>query len=110
MEFPVIINQAGPLPISADVKWPSSEAVVIAVSGTAFAQAPGTMLRVRLYVQNNWIGSIQLMANQASQHVTLPTGFLRTAGTFGEFTVKLTADPGTVTDQNDRFTVALLYV
>lgn len=109
MDFPVIIDQAGPLPISTDVKWPSSEAVVVAVSGTAYAQSPGTMLRVRLYVQNNWIGSIQLMANQASQHVTLPTAFLTTAGVHGEFTVKLVADAGTVTDQNDRFTVALLY-
>lgn len=109
MDFPVIIDQAGPLPISTDVKWPSSETVVVAVSGTAYAQAPGTMLRVRLYIRDTWIGSIQLMANQASQHVTLPTGFILTTGEYGEFTVKLAADAGTVTDQNDRFTVALLY-
>lgn len=109
MDFPVIIDQAGPLPISTDVKWPSSEAVIVAVSGTAYAQSPGTMLRVRLYIQGTWIGNIQLMANQALQHVTLPTGFIRTNGGYGEFTVKLVADPGTITDPNDRFTVALLY-
>lgn len=109
MDFPVVINQAGPLPISTDVKWPSSGPVIVAVSGTAYAQSPGTMLRVRLYIKDTWIGSIQLMANQAAQHVMLPTAFLPTTGEYGEFTVSLQADPGTVTDQNDRFTVALLY-
>ncbi len=109
MDFPVIIDQAGPLPISADVKWPSSETVIVAVSGTAYAQSPGAMLRVRLYIKNTWIGSIQLLANHAAQHVMLPTGFLPTTGEYGEFTVSLTAEPGTLTDQNDRFTVALLY-
>lgn len=109
MMFPVIIDQAGPLPIKATVQWPSTNTVILAVSGSAYAQNPGTMLRVRVNIKNTWIGSIQVFANQASTHLTLPTGFLATNGEYGEFTLSLTADGGTVTDQNDRFTVALLY-
>ena len=110
MAFPVIIDQAGPLPISTTVDWPSSNTVIIAVSGSAFAQKPNAMLRVKVYVAGTWISSAQIYANQAATHLTLPTSFFATHGGQGEFTLTLSAaDGNTQTDANDRFTVALLY-
>jgi len=110
MAFPVIIDQAGPLPISTTVQWPSSNTVIIAVSGSAFAQTPSTMLRAKVHIAGTWIGSVQIYANQATTHLAFPTGFIAVKGGYGEFTLTLTAaDGNTLTDANDHFTVALLY-
>lgn len=110
MAFPVIIDQAGPLPISTKVNWPSSNTVILAVSGSVFAQRPNAMLRVKVYIGGTWISSAQIYANQAATHLTLPTSFYATKGGQGEFTLTLSAaDGNTQTDANDRFTVALLY-
>ena len=109
MAFPVIIDQAGPLTNSTTVNWPSSNTVVVAVSGSAYAQKPGTMLTVKLTIHDT-TETIQVYANQASTHMALPTGFFARDGEYGQFDVTLSAGDGnTFTDQNDRFTVALLY-
>jgi hypothetical protein len=109
MMFPVIIDQAGPLPIKTSVKWPSSNTVVVAVSGSAYAQKPGTMLTVKLTIHDT-TETIQVYANQASTHMALPTGFFARDGEYGQVDVTLSAvDGNTVTDQNDHFQVALIY-
>lgn len=110
MAFPVIIDQAGPLPISTTVQWPSSNRVIIAVSGSAFAPGPGTMLRVKVHVKDTLVGTMQIFANQASTHLAFPTAFSAVFGEYGQFTLRLdAADGNTLTDANDRFRVALLY-
>lgn len=109
MMFPVIIDQAGPLPIKTSVKWPSTGTIVVAVSGSAYAQKPGTMLTVKLTIQDT-TETIQVYANQASTHMALPTGFFTRTGAYGQADVTLSAGDGnTFTDQNDHFQVALIY-
>ncbi len=110
MAFPVIIDQAGPLPIKTTVQWPSTNTVIVAVWGSAYAQKPQTMLAVKVSIKDTWIGTIQVFANQAATHMAFPTGFFATNGEFGEFPLTLTAvDGDTVTDANDHFTLALIY-
>ena len=109
MASPVIIDQAGPLPIKTTVKWPSTNTVVVAVSGSAYAQKPGTLLTVKLTIHNT-TETIQVYANQASTHMALPTGFFAIDGEYGQFDITLSAGDGnTFTDQNDHFQVALIY-
>lgn len=109
MMSPVVIDQAGPLPIQTTIQWPSTTSVLIAVSGSAFAQKPNTPLGVKLTIKDNW-DTIQIYANQAGTHMAFPTGFFAKNGAFGEVTLTLSAvDGNTVTDANDHFTVALIY-
>jgi hypothetical protein len=108
--YPVIIHQAGPLPIKTTVKWPSSDIVTMAVSGSAWTQSPNTTVAVNVSVDGQMIGTLQMYANQSGVHLAFPTAFLPSQGTFGEFTVALTPANGTtLTDANDMFTVALIY-
>ncbi|HEX6037660.1 hypothetical protein [Longimicrobium sp.] len=109
MASPVIINQAGPLPIKTTIEWPSTNTVIVAVSGSAFAQKPATMLGVNVSIKDAW-NTIQVFANQAGTHMAFPTGFFPVNGAFGEITLTLSAvDGNTMTDANDHFTVALIY-
>lgn len=107
----VIINQAGPLPISAPVSWPSDRAVLVSVSGSAFTQQANTALAVKLSIHGTSIGMpLRLWANAAGTHMVLPAGFFDVNGSFGETSIVLSAANGTtLTDKNDLFTVALIY-
>jgi hypothetical protein len=107
---PVVLHQAGPLPIKTTVKWPSTDVVTMAVSGSAWTQSPNTTVAVNVSVGDQMIGTLQIFANQAQVHLALPDAFIATQGAFGEFPLTLTAANGnTITDANDIFTVALLY-
>lgn len=109
MASPVIINQTGPLPIKTTVQWPSTGTVIVAVSGSAYAQKPGTMLGVNVTVADS-SDTIQVYANQSGTHLAIPTGFFPRNGLYGQVTVTLAATDGnTATDVNDHFTVALIY-
>lgn len=109
MTSPVVIDQAGPLPIKTSVQWPSTATVVIAVSGSVYSQKPNTMLTVNLTI-NDTTEKIQVFASQASTHVALPTGFFARTGLYGPCTVALSAgDANTSSDQNDHFQVVLIY-
>lgn len=109
MALPVIIDQAGPLPIKTLVQWPSSNTVVVAVSGSVYAQKASTMLTVKLSIGDT-TETIQVYANQASMHLALPTGFFSRTGLSGSIPVTLSAGDGnTFTDGNDHFQVALIY-
>src|ERR1044072_3948393 len=102
--YPVIIHQAGPLPIKTTVRWPSSNLVTVAVSGSAWAQSPNTMVAVNVTISSERIGTLQIYANQAQVHLALPDAFIATQGIFGEFALTLTAANGnTITDANDIF-------
>ncbi len=107
---PVVLHQAGPLPIKTTVRWPSSNLVTVAVSGSARAQSPNTMVAVNITISSEKIGTMQIYANKAQVHLALPDAFIATQGAFGEFPLTLTAaNSNTITDENDIFTVALIY-
>lgn len=106
----VIINQTGPLPITAPVTWPSDRTVLVSASGSAFTQQAGTQLNVKVQIHSTTIGTLQLTANAAGTHMVLPAAFFDINGEFGETSIVLVAGNGTtLTDKNDLFTVALIY-
>jgi hypothetical protein len=107
---PVIINQAGPLPITVTIPWPSSNTVVVAVSGSAFVNTPNTLMSMKLTNRDGVaIGVVRQAGNPAGTHLAFPTGFHAVNGVSGDETLTLGAGNGTITDFNDHFTVALLY-
>ncbi len=108
--YPVIIHQAGPLPIKTTVKWPSTDVVTMAVSGSAWAQSPNTTVAVNVSVGDQMIGTLQMYANESGVHLALPTAYLASQNNPGQVTVTLAAANGTtLTDSNDMFTAVLLY-
>ncbi|HEU0051530.1 MAG TPA: hypothetical protein VFQ39_00090 [Longimicrobium sp.] len=106
----VLVHQAGPLPIKATVPWPTSNPVLLAVSGSAWTQKPNTMLAVTVTIHAQTVATLQLFANQAGTHMAFPTAFSSFTGDFGEQTITITAaNDSTITDQNDVFTIGLIF-
>jgi len=105
----VVINQVGPLPIKAGFMWPSSESIIVAVSGSAWTGKPNTLLTVQVMVDDKVVGTMQLTAGAASTHMALPTGYFAIQRQISQAVLTLSAGDGTVTDANDHFTVALIF-
>ena len=106
----VVINQAGPLPIRQSFMWPSSESIIVAVSGSAWTQKPNTLLTLQVLVDDKVLGTIQQLAGAASTHLALPTGFFAINRQISQAVLTLSAgNDTTVTDVNDHFTVALIF-
>lgn len=106
----VVIRQAGPLPIKQGFMWPSSESIIVAVSGSAWTQKPGTPLALQVLVDDKVIGTIQQLAGTATTHLALPTGFFAVTRQISQAVLTLSAgNDTTLADANDGFTVALIF-
>jgi hypothetical protein len=106
----VIKQQAGPLPIKQSFMWPSSETIIVAVSGSAWTQTPNTFLALQVMVDDQVIGTIQQLAGAATTHLALPTGFFAINRQISQATLTLSAgNATTIADGNDHFTVALIF-
>lgn len=106
----VIKQQAGPLPIKQGFMWPSSETIIVAVSGSAWTQKPNTLLTLQVMVDDKVIGTIQQLAAAATTHLALPTGFFAVNRQISQAVLTLSAgNDTTVSDGNDYFTVALIF-
>jgi hypothetical protein len=105
----VMVHQAGPLPIDVQTTWPGNESLLIAVSGSAYAKSPNTMLTVKVQFDSTTLATLQIWANAASTHMAFPTTFFTVPGTIGPVHIGLVAGDGTLTDVNDMFTVAVIY-
>ncbi|HEX8391652.1 MAG TPA: hypothetical protein VF665_04765 [Longimicrobium sp.] len=106
----VVLSQAGPLPIKTTVMWPSSETVMVALSGSAWSPSANSTVSVKLSIHATTIGTVQMYANVNGTHMAFPTGFFAVNGEIGETTLEITANNATtLTDLNDTFTVALIF-
>lgn len=106
----VVIRQAGPLPIKQSFMWPSSESLIVAVSGSAWTQKPDTLLTLQVSVDDKVIGTVQQLAGAATTHLALPTGFFAVMRQISQATLTLAAgNDTTLADGNDQFTVALIF-
>lgn len=106
----MVLHQPGPLPIKASVQWPTSDSVVVAVSGSAWSKAANSTIAVNVSVGGQPVGTLTMFANPASTHLAFPSGFFESAQPFGPTPVVLTAgNADTITDQNDVFTVTLIF-
>jgi hypothetical protein len=105
----VVIRQAGPLPIKQGFMWPSSETIIVAVSGSAWTQKPGTTLTIQVMLDDKVIGTLQQLAGAATTHMALPTGYFAITRQISQAVLTLAAGDGTITDANDHFTVALIF-
>lgn len=115
----VIINQAGPLPITAGVTTGSVGPATLIVAGSVWSSTPNVMIGIDVLFDGASVGNSVIFSNGPSTHrTTVPihipieldkpfTGDPPTEPP--TYTIELAAMNGdTVSDQNDWYQVALL--
>ena len=109
MAFVIASNIQGPLPQSIPFTSPVVGPATVAISATAWTKSPGNVIGVVAILNGVKIGVLQLMTNQGSVHLTLPTGFFNADIESMQCTLMLVpTDQNTVTDQNDFFSAVIL--
>jgi hypothetical protein len=110
----VLLDEAGPLPLSVNFDAEVDGPVVFVLSGTAWTQHAPTMIGINLLLDGEVIGSAATgFANLNANHQAMRTTLIPYDGmTVGQHTIEVaasSANPNTVTDFNDIFQVTMLY-
>lgn len=106
MNYPIVLNQGGVLPLSFPFKLSVTGNLTLGISGSCFASLPGAICGVAVYLDDKHLGDVPQCFNNANQHLTLPTAFFPILLKGGSHTITLRAITDTTrTDQNDPFSV-----
>ena len=108
----VLLDTAGPLPVSTTFNAPSDGPVIFVLSGTAWTQDAPVLIGLNLVLDGEGIGNAAMCwANQNANHQAMRTTFIPFDNlTFGKHTIEVVnAYSETITDVNDYVQVTLLY-
>ena len=110
----IIIDQAGPLPISVQIDDPGDVPVIFEFTGSCYTNTVRGFTGINLEINGSQAAQSIIYANNLNVHLATvtkaySTNLDPTHGVPGKHTIKLTNMPNTVTDTNDWFTVTLHY-
>ncbi len=115
MPTTIVLQQAGPLPLSTTFSLPpSATPAVLVVYGTVWTLDTNVMIGCNISVNGTVLAEATVFSNAPSTHRQFTPRAIQlqddaaTASTTPEaMTLQLTAGPHTVTDQNDSYLVLL---
>jgi hypothetical protein len=108
----VLLDEAGPLSVSAQFDSEVDGPVVFVLSGTAWTQEAPTLIGINLLLDGESLGSAAMcFANLNANHQAMRTTFIPYDNlTIGPHTIEVVpAYSNTVTDFNDYFQVTMIY-
>lgn len=109
MAFVIASGKQGTLPLSFHFTSPVVGPATIAVAATAWTKTAGSLIGVQVLLNNVALGTLQIYANEASVHLTLPTAFFNANFASQDATLTFQASTSaTVTDVNDYFSAWIL--
>ena len=110
MAIQVILNQAGPLPITAKFNAPGNEPMYIEVNGSVWTQSANAMIGIAIMLDGKSVGTAHIFSNANATHRTVVPAYIAVQLSQGQHTLQLSAAPGTtVSDYNDLYTAVLHY-
>ena len=105
-----IINQSGPIPISANFLPPTDAPATIYVAGSVWSQQTNVMIGITITLDGVIIGTAQIFSNGNATHRAVVPVLIPVQLTFGNHTLSLSGMTSeTVSDSNDFFTAVLMY-
>ncbi len=106
----VLLNAAGPLPLSVTFAAESDDPITFFVSGSVWSQQSNVDIGFAVILDGQQIGNATIFSNGPATHRAVVPQFIpwQFDGP-GNHTLELVALPGaTVSDANDRFTVVIV--
>jgi hypothetical protein len=108
MAIQVIINQAGPLPITVSFNAPGDEPMYLEINGTVWSQQANQMIGIAVMLDGHAVGKAQVFSNGTATHRAVVPAYIPIQLTQG--THKLVLAPNnsaTVSDFNDFYTAVI---
>ena len=108
--FPIVVQQAGPLPVRVPFNSPVDGPAVLVVTGTAYSTSTGVLMQLNVLVDTKQVAIAQMYSNAPLTHRTFPTQFVDVQLTSGPHSLQLiSSGTGVTSDGNDFFAAMLLY-
>ena len=108
MAIQVIINQAGPLPITATFNAPGDEPMYLEINGTVWSQKANQMIGIAVSLDGQAVGAAQIFSNGAATHRAVVPAYIAIQLTQGQHTLILSPNnSATVSDYNDFYTAVI---
>jgi hypothetical protein len=110
MATQILVSQKGPLPISVNFPSPSDGPSTLMVTGSVWTQRINTMIGIQVTLDGQPIGTADIFANPPSTHMNVVPAVFPVKLKQGNHTLQLSvANPATISDFNDLYTVVLQY-
>lgn len=109
MSVQVIINQVGPLPITASFNAIGDFPMYLEVNGSVWSQTANVMLGIDIAIDGQAVGTAHIFSNGATTHRAVVPAYIEVKLTQGPHKLTLSASKNTVSDFNDYYTAVVHY-
>ena len=109
MAVQMILNQKGPLPITAQFNSIGDSPMYLEVNGSVWATSPNVMCGINIAIDGQSVGTAQIFSNGASTHRACVPAYILIQLSQGPHKLTLSAAANTVSDYNDYYTAVIHY-
>jgi hypothetical protein len=110
MAIQVIVNQAGPLPITTTFNALTDEPMYLEVNGSVWCEYAGSMIKIGIDLDGQNVGSAQIYSGGGTAHRTVVPAYIPIQLGQGQHTLNLyTSSDEARSDDNDFYTAVIHY-
>ena len=109
MAVQMLINQKGPLPITAQFNSIGDSPMYLEVNGSVWSTTPNVMTGINIAIDGQNVGTAFIFSNGASTHRACVPGYIQIQLAQGPHKLTLSAAADTVSDYNDFYTAVIHY-
>jgi hypothetical protein len=109
MAVQVILQQAGPLPITATFNAIGDSPMYVEVNGSVWTQTTNVMIGIDIQIDGQALGKAMIYSNGNTTHRTVVPAYIQVKLAQGPHKLTLAPSANTVSDSNDRFTAVIHY-
>lgn len=108
MAVQVIIDQAGPLPITVTFNAPGDEPMYLEVNGSVWSPDADQMIGIGIQLDGQPVGAAQIFSNGSATHRAVVPAYIPIQLSEGQHTLSLSGNSSaTVSDFNDFYTAVI---
>ena len=110
MAIQVIVQQVGPMPITATFQAMGDAPMYLEVTGSVWSQTANVTIGIKVNLDGQDIGHARIFSNGTATHRSVVPAFIPIKLKQGQHTLKLSPESAqTVSDFNDFYTVVIHY-
>jgi len=109
MAVQLILQQVGPLPITATFNSIGDSPMYLEVNGSVWTMIPNVMTGIDIQIDGQALGTATIFSNGTSTHRAVVPAYLPVTLAPGPHKLTLSASGNTVSDSNYSFTAVIHY-
>lgn len=109
MAVQMILDQAGPLPITATFNSIGDAPMYLEVNGSVWSQSTNVPIGIAIQIDGQAVGTAQIYSNGSTTHRAVVPKYIQVQLSQGPHKLTLSASSNTVSDANDHYTAVIHY-